>query len=154
MYEFKMGKAHIKAAPWTIRTTKQLERGQFLRRQNWSEETARGSEYVEGTRVRRGKKKDVGEKRTRDGAIRVVNVGGRKALFNSKTPSHATTPLKEGKGKSLPTPVCRIRIPMVLFLHGDRNMHGLTANMAPRPAAQPFCSYLGYPLLCTREKDT
>jgi hypothetical protein len=50
------------------------------------------------------RKKDVGEKRTRDGVRRDVNVGGRKALFNSKTPSHATTPLKEGREKSLPTP--------------------------------------------------
>jgi hypothetical protein len=44
------------------------------------------------------RKKDVGEKRTRDGARRDVKVDGRKALFNSKTPSHATTPLKEEKG--------------------------------------------------------
>jgi hypothetical protein len=42
---------------------------------------------------------------------------------------------------------------MVLFLHGERDMQGLTANIAPRPATQPFCSYLGFSLLCTREKD-
>jgi hypothetical protein len=122
-----MGKASTKAAWWTIRKPKQLERGQFLRRQNWSEEENTWREQELGVE----REKDIGEKRTRDCARRDVNVGGRKALFNSKPPSHATTPLKEGKGKSLPNPACRIRLPVVLFLLGARSMYGLTETWYP-----------------------
>jgi hypothetical protein len=70
----KNGYGSTKAAQWTIRTTKQLERGQFLRRQNWSEENDRIGEYVARTRVRRGKEKRCWREKD-EGRRRDVKVG-------------------------------------------------------------------------------
>jgi hypothetical protein len=53
----EMGEAGTGTALWTMWTTKHLERGQFSLQQKWSEENDGGTEYVERTRVRRGKEK-------------------------------------------------------------------------------------------------
>jgi hypothetical protein len=85
------------------------------------------------------RKKDVGEKRVRDRARGDVNVGGRKALFNSKTPKPRNYTSERSKRKVTPNSSLQDKTFSGLISAWDTKH----ANMAFRPPAQPFCTCLG-----------
>jgi len=121
-----------------------------LYRVNWSEQKGRGRECMEKTRVKRGKEKGMFERKVGGR----VEVGCRKDLLNSETPSHTTRPQRR-KRRGTPNLNLetdrRLRITQVLYLQKDRDpQHARSHNNL---STQAFCGCLGHPSLYTKLTD-